>query len=76
MNFEPLRLLWVNWNIGLLDQWYPEAAVDGMKGAEILIYPTAIGWKVQIQMIESQMSMLEYFSKRAHAVGQWPSGDF
>ncbi len=27
------------------DQWYPEAArVMALKGAEILIYPTAIGW--------------------------------
>jgi len=27
------------------DQWYPEAArLTAMKGAEILIYPTAIGW--------------------------------
>ncbi len=27
------------------DQWYPEAArLTAMKGAEILVYPTAIGW--------------------------------
>ena len=27
------------------DQWYPEAArLTAMKGAEILFYPTAIGW--------------------------------
>ncbi|MRJ07210.1 MAG: carbon-nitrogen hydrolase [Epsilonproteobacteria bacterium] len=27
------------------DQWYPEPArIMGLKGAEILIYPTAIGW--------------------------------
>lgn len=27
------------------DQWYPEAArITSMKGAEILFYPTAIGW--------------------------------
>ncbi len=34
--------------IGVLicwDQWYPEAArITAMKGAEILFYPTAIGW--------------------------------
>ena len=34
--------------IGVLicwDQWYPEAArLTAMKGAQILIYPTAIGW--------------------------------
>jgi N-carbamoylputrescine amidase len=27
------------------DQWYPEAArLTALKGAEILVYPTAIGW--------------------------------
>ena len=35
-------------NIGILicwDQWFPEAArITALKGAEILIYPTAIGW--------------------------------
>jgi len=35
-------------NIGVLvcwDQWYPEAArMTAMQGAEILLYPTAIGW--------------------------------
>lgn len=36
--------------IGVLicwDQWYPEAArLTAMKGAELLVYPTAIGWHV------------------------------
>lgn len=36
-------------NIGTLvcwDQWYPEAArLTALKGAEILFYPTAIGWQ-------------------------------
>ena len=35
-------------NIGVLicwDQWFPEAArISALKGADILIYPTAIGW--------------------------------
>ncbi len=35
-------------NIGTLvcwDQWYPEAArITALKGAEVLFYPTAIGW--------------------------------
>jgi len=35
-------------NIGILicwDQWYPEAArITALSGAEILFYPTAIGW--------------------------------
>ena len=37
-----------NLNLGLLicwDQWFPEAArITAMKGADILYYPTAIGW--------------------------------
>lgn len=39
--------------IGVLicwDQWYPEAArITALKGAEILFYPTAIGWDVTEQ---------------------------
>ena len=34
-------------NIGSLicwDQWFPEAAITALKGAEIIFYPTAIGW--------------------------------
>jgi N-carbamoylputrescine amidase len=35
-------------NIGILicwDQWFPEAArITALKGAEVLFYPTAIGW--------------------------------
>ena len=34
--------------IGVLicwDQWYPEAArLTALKGADVLVYPTAIGW--------------------------------
>lgn len=37
-------------NIGVLvcwDQWYPEAArITALKGADILFYPTAIGWSL------------------------------
>lgn len=38
-------------NIGTLicwDQWYPEAArITAMMGADLLVYPTAIGWALQ-----------------------------
>ena len=44
------------------DQWYPEAArLMALAGAEILIYPTAIGW-------ESSDSEEEKLRQRAHAV--------
>lgn len=46
LGFEP-----INTSVGRLgvlvcwDQWYPEAArLMALKGAQILIYPTAIGW--------------------------------
>ena len=44
--FEPIKT-----SVGILgvlicwDQWYPEAArIMSLKGAEMLVYPTAIGW--------------------------------
>lgn len=47
LGFEPIQT-----SIGKLgvlvcwDQWYPEAArIMAMKGADVLIYPTAIGWE-------------------------------
>lgn len=47
LGFEPIET-----SVGKLgvlvcwDQWYPEAArLMALKGAEILIYPTAIGWE-------------------------------
>ncbi|MDE5733772.1 MAG: carbon-nitrogen hydrolase [Duncaniella sp.] len=47
LGFEPIQT-----SVGRLgvlvcwDQWYPEAArLMAMRGAEILIYPTAIGWE-------------------------------
>ena len=48
LGFEP-----IDTSVGRLgvlvcwDQWYPEAArLMALKGAEILIYPTAIGWEI------------------------------
>ena len=47
LGFEPIKT-----SVGTLgvlvcwDQWYPEAArLMALRGAEILIYPTAIGWE-------------------------------
>ena len=39
------------------DQWYPEAArLTALQGAEILIYPTAIGWlpEEKVELGEAQ----------------------
>ena len=71
MGFEPIET-----SIGKLgvlvcwDQWYPEAArLMAMKGAELLIYPTAIGWESsdtpeeKIRQREAWMTV-----QRGHAV--------
>lgn len=47
IGFEPIKTS--VGNLGVLvcwDQWYPEAArLMALKGADMLIYPTAIGWE-------------------------------
>ena len=52
------------------DQWYPEAArLTALKGAEILFYPTAIGWhpREKAEFGEDQSSAWETM-QRAHAI--------
>jgi len=52
------------------DQWYPEAArLTALKGAEILFYPTAIGWHPaeKDEFGEAQASAWETM-QRAHAI--------
>jgi N-carbamoylputrescine amidase len=60
-------------NIGVLicwDQWYPEAArITSLMGAEILFYPTAIGWSTA----QDEATNTEQFNawqtiQRSHAV--------
>ena len=59
--------------IGVLicwDQWYPEAArLTALQGAEILFYPTAIGWhpREKAELGERQYSAWETV-QRAHAI--------
>jgi len=52
------------------DQWYPEAArLTALRGAEVLVYPTAIGWhpKEKAQYGTAQQQAWELM-QRAHAV--------
>lgn len=52
------------------DQWYPEAArLTAMQGAEVLFYPTAIGWHPgeKAEFGEAQASAWETM-QRAHAI--------
>lgn len=52
------------------DQWYPEAArLMALKGAEILIYPTAIGWESSDSDAEKQRQLDAWQTiQRSHAV--------
>ena len=60
-------------NLGVLicwDQWYPEAArLTALKGADILFYPTAIGWHPsEREAYGAQQHGAWEVSQRAHAV--------
>jgi len=71
LGFEPIETSLGK--LGVLvcwDQWYPEAArLMTLKGAEMLIYPTAIGWfdedskKEKKRQLESWMTI-----QRSHAI--------
>lgn len=52
------------------DQWYPEAArIMAMKGADMLIYPTAIGWNPDDDQAEKNRQRDAWIiSQRGHAV--------
>lgn len=59
--------------IGVLicwDQWYPEAArITALKGAEVLFYPTAIGWEID-DTEENKTEQLQAWQtiQRSHAI--------
>jgi len=60
-------------NLGVLvcwDQWYPEAArLMALAGADILIYPTAIGWESTDSAEEKERQLNAWMiSQRGHAV--------
>ena len=71
MGFEP-----IDPSVGRLgvlvcwDQWYPEAArLMALAGAEILIYPTAIGWNPEDDPAEQQRQREAWITvQRGHAV--------
>jgi N-carbamoylputrescine amidase len=71
LGFEP-----IDTSVGRLgvlicwDQWYPEAArLMALKGAEILIYPTAIGWFDQDTKEEKQRELESWITvQRSHAI--------
>lgn len=71
LGFEPI--LTSVGKLGVLvcwDQWYPEAArLMAMKGAELLIYPTAIGWESTDTEEEKKRQLGAWVTvQRGHAV--------
>ena len=51
------------------DQWFPEAArICALKGAEILIYPTAIGWIKNYNPSEGDWEKAWELIQRSHAI--------
>ena len=71
LGFEP-----IDTSVGRLgvlvcwDQWYPEAArLMAMRGAEMLIYPTAIGWESTDKEEEKKRQLNAWITvQRGHAV--------
>ncbi len=71
LGFEPIET-----SVGKLgvlvcwDQWYPEAArIMTLKGAEILIYPTAIGWFDEDSDEEKSRQLDSWITiQRSHAI--------
>jgi N-carbamoylputrescine amidase len=50
------------------DQWYPEAArVNAIQGAQIILYPTAIGWFKELRRDEPFSARRWEHAMRAHA---------
>lgn len=53
------------------DQWYPEAArLTALKGAEILFYPTAIGWATDERSPDVRLAQLQAWKtmQQSHAI--------
>jgi len=71
IGFEPIQTS--VGKLGILicwDQWYPEAArLMTLKGADVLIYPTAIGWFENDSCDEKQRQLDAWIAvQRGHAV--------
>ena len=71
LGFEPIQTSLGKLGVmGCWDQWYPEAArIMTLKGAEMLIYPTAIGWTLTDSDDEKRRQLEAWITvQRGHAV--------
>lgn len=74
--FTPINTKYARLGVGICwDQWFPEAArLFALAGAEILLYPTAIGWidEEKVEFGEGQLDAWKT-TMRAHAIanGVW-----
>lgn len=71
LGFEPVQTK--AGKLGVLvcwDQWFPEGArLMALSGADLLLYPTAIGWDMRDDADEQQRQLQAWqISQRAHAV--------
>ena len=76
LGFEPIKTRYATLGIGICwDQWFPETArLLALAGAEILLFPTAIGW-IDEEKDEFGSGQLDSWktTMRAHAIanGLW-----
>lgn len=76
LGFQPIETRYAKLGVGICwDQWFPEAArLFALAGAEILLYPTAIGW-IDEEKDEFGAGQLDAWrtTMRAHAIanGVW-----
>lgn len=71
LGFNPIRTS--VGNLGVLicwDQWFPEAArLMALAGADMLLYPTAIGWNPDDNSVEQGKQLQSWITiQRAHAI--------
>ncbi|MEO1617947.1 MAG: carbon-nitrogen hydrolase [Planctomycetota bacterium] len=76
LGFKPIETKFAKLGVGICwDQWFPEAArLFALAGAEILVYPTAIGWiKSEREEFGAGQHDAWLTSMRAHAIanGVW-----
>lgn len=71
LGFSPISANSINCGVLICwDQWFPEAArIMALKGAQLLLYPTAIGWDPNDTIEEQQRQKEAWITiQRSHAI--------